>query len=169
MSRLVFALLTVCLLASEPVLARMYQWVEPGSGAVRLSGNPPPWYRNGQGGPRTLVYDDGHLVDDTAIVLPRDQEEALRSAAFKAVDLKQGAEAVKKLERAARREAMLREEKSAAPSKPTEPQAPGANAVSEQAPPETDTPENLDAESVERMKQLISEWDKQKKAGTTSP
>lgn len=72
-------LLTVAPGAAE---ARMYQWVNPGTNSVQLSGKAPPWYRSPQGGPRVLVYENGTLVDDTAVLLPEDQSQQLRQAAF---------------------------------------------------------------------------------------
>jgi len=62
--------------------ARMYQWANPGSGTVQLSGSPPPWYRSTVAGPRVLVFDNGQLVDDTAVSVADDRRLALRANAF---------------------------------------------------------------------------------------
>lgn len=62
---------------------RMYQWVDPVTGTTHLSGRPPAWYRAGDGGPRTFVFEDGRLVDDTARALPEDARRALRERAFR--------------------------------------------------------------------------------------
>ncbi|MGR8918937.1 MAG: hypothetical protein ACU85V_04910 [Gammaproteobacteria bacterium] len=70
------------LLVATPATARMYQWLDPQTGRVQLSGGPPAWYRGLATGPRVLVFDDGELVDDTAITVPEAQRERLRSEAF---------------------------------------------------------------------------------------
>jgi hypothetical protein len=62
--------------------ARMYQWVDPGTGTVQLSGSPPGWYRAARQGPRVFVFEDGRLIDDTAQRVADEQAEALRAAAF---------------------------------------------------------------------------------------
>lgn len=173
MRRLVLVAALVWLAFSAAVSARMYQWIESGSGIVRLSGDPPPWYRNGAPSPRTLVFDNGRLVDDTAIPLSSDQEEALRSAAFREVDLKQEQDAVRKLERAALREARRREE-SEAPAETS----PDASTSTGAAEPSTGTRAefgipaeigDLDAQTVEQMKSLLSEWDKQQAENGKTP
>lgn len=74
-------LLVLCLLAALPAAARMYQWTNPATGTVQLSGSPPPWYRGGHG-PRVLVFDHGTLIDDTAIGVSYAQREELRGTAF---------------------------------------------------------------------------------------
>ena len=56
------------------------------------------------------VFENGNLVDDTAIALPPTQREELRADAFHRADERRRADAVKRLERAARREAMRRAE-----------------------------------------------------------
>lgn len=95
---------------ARDVQARMYQWLDPSSGTVQLSGEPPGWYRDGGGGPRVRVFDNGNLVDDTAIELPRGQREQLREAAFDEAEQRRRAEAVQRLERAARQEERRSEE-----------------------------------------------------------
>ncbi len=72
----------VLLLTSAAVAARMYQWVDPRSGTVQLSGAPPAWYRGSQAGPRVFVFENGRLVDDTARVVEPAQAAALRASAF---------------------------------------------------------------------------------------
>ena len=52
--------------------ARMYQWTSPASGRVQLAGSPPGWYRGPDAGPRVLVFENGELVDDTAIAVVLD-------------------------------------------------------------------------------------------------
>jgi len=91
----------------------MYQWVSQSTGAAQLAGEPPSWYRAEQGGPRVRVFENGNLVDDTAIALPRSQREALRTAAFQEAEQRRSAEALKRLEQAARREERRRLEREA--------------------------------------------------------
>lgn len=80
MPRILF--LSLLLLFSSHSLARMYQWVETDSGTTQLSGKPPSWYRNGEPGPRVLVFEKGRLVDDTDIELSREARRELRKRAF---------------------------------------------------------------------------------------
>ena len=72
---LVFFLLLSVMAVSE---ARMYQWVNPHTGTVQLSGAPPSWYRGAQEGPRVLVFDQGRVVDDTAIAVNASSPRAPR-------------------------------------------------------------------------------------------
>jgi len=62
--------------------ARMYQWTNPESGNVQLAGAPPSWYRSAVPGPRVLVFDNGELIDDTAVPVSDEQRLTLRSAAL---------------------------------------------------------------------------------------
>lgn len=62
--------------------ARMYQWVNPANGRVQLAGQPPGWYRGADVGPRVLVFENGTLVDDTALPVGEAQRQELRAAAF---------------------------------------------------------------------------------------
>ena len=62
--------------------ARMYQWNNPQTGPVQLSGTPPTWYRGSVGGPRVLVYESGVLVDDTSLKVSEERAFDLREAAF---------------------------------------------------------------------------------------
>jgi len=64
----------------------MYQWSNPASGIVQLSGTPPAWYRSPGNSPRVLVFDNGQLVDDTAVAVAEDLRQSLRADAFGAVD-----------------------------------------------------------------------------------
>lgn len=166
--RLIAVFVAALLFQASPAFARMYQWLESGSGIVRLSGDPPPWYRNGRQGPRTLVFENGRLIDDTAIELPREQEEKMRNMAFREVDLKREEGVVKKLERAALREARQKEERPA----PVQDDSGGAQSeqpVQEETKEPTVTAENLDSKAVEQMKNLIKEWDKQRAGTAQSP
>lgn len=69
-------------LAAVPASARVYQWVDPDSGNVYLSGSPPPWYRSGARGPRVLVFERGKVVDDTGRETSEEEASALREEAL---------------------------------------------------------------------------------------
>ena len=73
---------TLLPLLAASASARMYQWVDPRSGTVQLSGAAPAWYRGAQSGPRVFVFENGRLVDDTARAVAPDQAAALRAGAF---------------------------------------------------------------------------------------
>ena len=66
--------------------ARMYQWSNAATGTVQLSGSPPAWYRSTSSGPRVFVFDDGQLIDDTAVPLPEEQRQVMRDEAFGEID-----------------------------------------------------------------------------------
>ena len=61
--------------------ARLYHWVDPASGTTQLSGRAPAWYRSGSG-PRIFVFENGQLIDDTAVPVGPQQRLALRGEAF---------------------------------------------------------------------------------------
>ncbi len=92
MSKPLFALALYAILTA-PAVARMYQWTQPETGTVQMSGHPPAWYRAAAGGPRVLVFDNGELVDDTAITVPDAQRLVLRETAFAALGEEPAAEA----------------------------------------------------------------------------
>ena len=62
--------LALCLILTAPVEAWMFQWTHPAMGTVQLSGKPPAWYRGNEPGPRVFVFDNGELIDDTAVAVP---------------------------------------------------------------------------------------------------
>ncbi len=165
--RILFSLLFICVVTlSVPAHARMYQWLDAASGNVRLSGEPPSWYRNGERGPRVLVFEDGRLVDDTAVALPPEQQKAYREAAFLEVDLRREKDAVKKLERAALREARRREEakRQLSAELNSQSKAEEKSAANSETPQSATLPSSaaeLDGSMVDQLKALISAWDQQ--------
>lgn len=163
--RILFSLLFVATFAlGPPAQARMYQWLDVGSGNVRLSGEPPSWYRSGDRGPRVLVFENGHLIDDTAVILAPERNKALREAAFFEVDLRREQDAVNKLERAALREARRREEteRQLSAQSQSQPDAEAESAAADQkSQAAASPPAALDSGMVEQLKALISAWDKQ--------
>lgn len=84
--RTIIVTLALGLILTATAEARMYQWSDPATGTVQLSGTPPAWYRGAAPGPRTFVFDDGQLVDDTAIPVSELQRRALREQAFGAAN-----------------------------------------------------------------------------------
>ena len=62
--------------------ARMYQWIDPDSGTTQLSGKPPAWYRGASGGPRVFVFDEGRLIDDTAVAVSDEVRQRMRQQSF---------------------------------------------------------------------------------------
>ena len=78
---LVLAFVVGMILGTE-AQARMYQWIDPTSGNVQLAGTPPAWYRSDRTGPRVFVFDDGELVDDTAVDVTEAHRLHLRNEAF---------------------------------------------------------------------------------------
>ena len=73
----------ICLLISSFSLeARMYQWRDPETGTTQFSGKPPSWYRGAERGPRVIVFDEGKVIDDTAISLDPRQSRELRKQAM---------------------------------------------------------------------------------------
>jgi hypothetical protein len=158
------------LLVSQPAPARMYQWVIPETGGVQLSGEPPAWYRSGYAGPRVWVYENGRLVDDTAIAVPRAQREALRDSAFDDAERRRRAWVLERRQRAARREERRREEAervaavspAEAPAARREP-AGRPSATTSPATPEPAAPGSaaapIDEATVERLKAIIRQFD----------
>lgn len=62
--------------------ARMYQWEQPQSGVIQLSGVAPAWYRSVHPGPQILVFDNGRLVDDTNVSVSNAHRIVLRQNAL---------------------------------------------------------------------------------------
>ncbi len=155
------ALGLLLVLAAGTVDARVYQWRNPTSGSVELSGTPPAWYRGAVGGPRVLVYQNGQLIDDTAFSVEPALGEELREAAFREFERRQEREALKRLERTARRERARREEAERKAADiaslemvPEETQSPVEAAVEE-------VPEILDPQVIDRLKSMLRVWDQQ--------
>jgi hypothetical protein len=149
--------------------ARMYQWQSASTGSAQLSGEPPAWYRSEQGGPRVRVFENGNLIDDTVIALPRGQREKLREEAFRESEQRQRAAAVQRLERLALQQQRRRveQERLAAEKLKTDAQlAQQSGNKADNAQPQTpisslspDQP--LDEATVARLKAIIGEFDRQ--------
>ena len=162
--------LFICLLLfSSLVYARMYQWIEPGSGTTQLSGKPPAWYRSTEGGPRIFVFEKGRVIDDTSIEVSDNERELLRQRAFiKAEEDREGAR--EKLAKANKikaefdkksEEASAQEQPGEAMDEETEISLPDL-IEDEETPESKDTPKSKDTGTVlEEMRALIGEWEKE--------
>ncbi|MGQ0594638.1 MAG: hypothetical protein ACT4QB_18985 [Gammaproteobacteria bacterium] len=132
-----------------PVSARMYQWVDAGTGTTQMSGRPPAWYRGSQAGPRVLVFDDGRLIDDTARPVPDAERDDLRTQAF-----------------APEPEAPTPTKDGVAGGVDAEPPSPIETAGPKAAPVEgpkvgAEVPiPRVDQATIERLKAILGEWDR---------
>jgi len=137
--------------------ARLYQWTNPTTGLAQMSGTPPSWYRRNSDAPRVLVYEDGALVDDTALRVSDEHAIALRQAAFDEANRRRELDALQRLEETARREADKAERKLRIKRKRTRV---ASNEAPQAEPEPTLGPlEQFGADTIERLKSLISEFD----------
>jgi hypothetical protein len=136
-------LLLLCFAASSE--ARMYHWVNPRTGTIQLSGAPPSWYRAGQEAPRVLVFDQGKLVDDTAVPVSARRRQELRDAAFQALTDRKRLKALQRLEQVAE------EEDKAEPTSSLQ-RSDSANAGP------------LSRSTITQLKAIIASWDQRRAA-----
>ncbi len=130
-------------IVTAPVSARLYQWVDPGTGTTQMSGRPPAWYRGNQAGPRVFVFDGGRLIDDTARHVPDAERDVLRTQAFAPEPETPMADAVT-------------EGTDAEPPSPIEAAGPKPAPVEG---PKGPLP-GVDQATIERLKAIIGEWDR---------
>ncbi len=166
----------ICLfmvLSVVSVEARMYQWVNPTTGNSQMSGKAPSWYRSETGGPRVLVFEKNVLVDDTAVYVSEEQRLEFRNKALQieASDQKSSLtssqaiaafeEKIEALIESPVLEEYLKKPPQQAPIsdqeladglKNDEPVKPAENSVKK----ESESPDDR----IERLKLLISAWDK---------
>ena len=124
---------------------------------MQFSGEPPAWYRSPGSGPRVRVYDGGTLVDDTQIRLSVEDDKSMRETAFRALQEEQQLEAIKRLERTARREESRRQQEERDAERAQTKTAEVSDTT--ESPPEV-LPESLDPEMVERLKSIIADYDR---------
>lgn len=150
----------VCLTALTAAHARMYQWQDPDSGTTHFSGNPPPWYRTGQG-PRVIVFEKGEVIDDTRIELSAEASNNLRLQAIARAE--DDRENVREKARAAEEMKARLETEDGLPvlEEPDEP-APPLQEETDTAGSETDLPTELSPDRLkeEEMRALIQEWER---------
>jgi len=158
--------LALAVLAANDSEARLYQWRNPKTGLSHLSGMPPSWYRVGSRGPRVLVFENGVLVDDTALPVREERAVALRQAAFDEANQRRELAALQRLEEAARREtdkaarkARVEERRKRAVAERTKP--------ADSKEPALGSLEQFGAETIKKLKALIAEFDRS--GGDTVP
>lgn len=158
-------LLSLTLLLAAPVQARMYQWVNPQTDTTQLSGTPPSWYRSGDPGPRVFVFENGKIVDDTAIKVTPAERERLREQAFSKAD-----ETTAAAQRAAPAAAPGPSAGSGAAGTSYNESVYGQEAEAAAEPPAPDTANDKSRKAqntastqstIERLKAIIADWDKQ--------
>lgn len=146
----------VIALACVNAHARMYQWSHPSSGVVQLSGAPPAWYRGAVEGPRVLVFDNGQLIDDTAIAVGEPLRESLRAAAFMDADTPPAVNAADAQTRIPEIDAPL----AADPERGeigTAPEPPASD------PENAPSPEVTVEQTVAELKSLLDAWDSRRR------
>lgn len=161
------------LLIATSVEARIYQWVNPSTGSTQLSGKAPAWYRSDMGGPRVLVFENNVLVDDTGVAVDEDQRIQLRAKALSSESGKKSLtteQAVATLEdqiQAILDSSAMNEYLKNPPAQTDQaiaPEVPSSKGSTEQK--DKDASKSMATESpderVERLKALISAWDKNK-------
>lgn len=172
---LIVVLFAALFLAPAAAYARLYQWLDPASGIVHMSGAPPAWYRTGRPGPTVEVFENGRLVDDTAIHLTAAQDAAMRQEAENDLETRRQAQALRRLREAAQREqaakAAAKQEAALAAAKEeqakraaTARQEAAAKRQGAAASASATTPELTEAQ-VKRLKSLLSEYDERMAAG----
>jgi hypothetical protein len=152
-------LISMLVIMSFSVQARMYQWNDTENGTTQLSGKPPAWYRSESSGPRVIVFDKGEIIDDTSIRVSEDKRKALRLEALlrveedreKAREKALAAEQIKaNLNKSTKDKDLVNEDQITGPVEEAQPPAVDA---------EYKSAEQTGAEL--QMRTLISEWEKQ--------
>ena len=100
---LLISMLTFCISVNA---ARMYQWIDPDTRTTQLSGKPPYWYRNGEEGPRVVVFENGKVIDDTGIELSEAENTRMRQEALMVTEEDQS-EALQRMAQTLRQRAVL--------------------------------------------------------------
>jgi len=134
--------------------ARVYEWIDPRTQTLQLSGSPPPWYRSEWGGPRVRVLENGVVIDDTAIEVSEAEAEVLRAEAFREFEARQQElEALRRLEQEARLEAAKKARAEAEAEAETEEGPAGEEG-------EALASETITEETIDQLKAIIREWDR---------
>ena len=128
----------------------MYQWIDPVTGSIQMSGKPPAWYRSSWEGPRVRVLENGRLIDDTAITVSGDEMQALREEAFRQFAEIQELEALKRLES----DKLKQEERDERLSQLDE-----LDISDEEEETDVELPNTVSEDTIEQLKDLIDQWD----------
>lgn len=156
-------MLTIAILFSENVYARLYQWTEQDTGTTQLSGKPPAWYRSAGGGPRVFVFDNGRLIDDTGVKVSEEIRQRMRRQAFILAE-EDRQKAQEKMAKANELKARYKKD-----IKPADKVSENEEVESSLVPDESQTlPEQPDDKakkseeemSVDKLRKIISEWEK---------
>ncbi|NKB36392.1 MAG: hypothetical protein GKR93_04375 [Gammaproteobacteria bacterium] len=156
MFRIIFVLL---LASTQPVSARMYQWVDPDSGSTQLSGKPPMWYRSAENGPRVFVFEKSKVIDDTGIEVSDSERDRLRQRAFLQAD-EDKERARQKILQSKRFDAVLKQQQAAKQAE-LEKDKPSREPIVEEDIDENPPPPLVTEPSkLEEMRKLIEDWEK---------
>lgn len=164
----VFKLSILCIFVFTIISAhaRMYQWIDPVSKITQFSGKPPVWYRSNNGGPRVIVFENKHIIDDTSISVSEAEQGRLRRMAFLQAETDRET-AKEKLLQTKRLEA-ISEQKQGGKEQPVNVLSPPAETVSESASPVINAPAPpaavTDAAVVNQMRMLIQAWEQKNAA-----
>ena len=143
-------IVAVGLVLSLDTEARMYQWIDPVTGSIQMSGKPPAWYRSSWEGPRVRVLENGLLIDDTAITVSEDETQALREEAFRQFAETQELEALKRLESDKLKQAERDERLS---------QLDELDISDDEDVTDVELPNTVSEDTIQELKDLIDQWD----------
>jgi hypothetical protein len=157
--------LVVAMALGTSAQARMYQWTNPSTGTVQMSGEPPPWYRIRDDGPRVLVFESGFLVDDTSIAVSTGRRDTLRKSAFAELETRQTLDAIARVQAGTASDediALARREEGGVIGKAVDDVAKAAIAASKSVSSAIaeNLPDVLDSGSIERLKKIIADYDR---------
>jgi len=161
-------LVLLFLITAITVEARMYQWTEPGVETTQLSGKPPAWYRSTAGGPRVFVFDNGRLIDDTAVNVSDEVRQRMREEAYMLVDedRQKAREKVVKAKEARRKLSKDEQESNEEASREEKVQQESTiELITEALFPkekkeEQNNEANLAEQSIDELKAIITDWEK---------
>ncbi len=154
---------------SQSAQARMYQWTNPETGHTQLSGKPPTWYRGTAGGPRVLVFENGQLIDDSAVNVSELHRTTLRNRAFQLASEEDKAAQERRDElKAAMQRSLARQEEQEQKQQDTEAEQSllaelFARAITNKPKDVVETEQKAEAEidTAEKLKSIIEAWDKE--------
>jgi len=154
-------LLCFLLCTSAGVHARMYQWIDSDSGSTQLSGKPPTWYRTSESGPRIFVFDKGRIIDDTDIKVSDVERDRLRQQAFLKAE-EERAVAREKLLQARRLKASIDQQKEMEEGLLVDVDLDETQGMETSDDTVTDTLVDTQDLTSDDMRNLISEWERQR-------